>query len=231
MLQSGYMPPEHTGNPPQANPQNAAAEHARVQQLRAHFENRLRIKKSAKTDKEGYIHDIDRDVEALSRELHHVEMEEKRLNDEVRKTSQEIRQETGEKKNLDMGLRETTQSLSRKEDEMRKLDREIEGLKHQIEEKEREKAAIKEETRHLARDKEEFRRGGELGHFTVKGEEGRLHEVQVKLQLLAQERLRKENEFKHKEDMQKEIHREINFMEQEISQLEVELSRLTHPGT
>ena len=94
-----------------------------------------------------------------------------------------------------------------------------------------EKAAIKEDTRHLARDKEEFRRGGELEHFTVKGEEGRLHEVQVKLQLLAQERLRKENEFKHKEDMQKEIHREINFMEQEISQLEVELSRLTHPGT
>lgn len=227
------MPPEQTGNSREAAiraQQQAAADRIHQQQLKEQLENRLRIRKGSKLDKERLIHDIDRDVVSLGSELHHIDMEEKRLSEEVRKMTQEIKQETGEKKNLDMGLRDTSQSLSRKEEEMRRLDREIEGLKHQIEEKQREIAAIKEETRHLARDKEEFRRGGELEHFTVKSEEGRLHEVQVKLQLLTQEKLRKENELKHKEDQQKVIHREINFMDQEISQLEVELQRVRRPG-
>lgn len=210
--------------------QQADADRIHQSQLREQLENRLRIRKGSKLDKERLIHDIDRDVVQLGGQLHHIEMEEKRLSEEVRKMSQEIKQEVGEKKNLDMGLRDTAQSLSRKEEEMRRLDREIETLQRQIEEKKREIAAIKEDTRHLARDKEEFRRSGELEHFTVKSEEGHLHEVQVKLQLLSQDKLRKENELKHKEDQQKVIHREINFMDQEISQLEVELQRVRHPG-
>ncbi len=228
------MPPEQIGNSNEAAiraKQQAAADHIHHQQLRAHLENTLRIRKGTKMDKERLIHEIDREVVALGNELHHIEMEEKRFGEEVRKMTQEIRAETGEKKNLDMGLRDTAQSLSRKEEKMRDLDREIVGLRRQIEEKEREIAAIKEETRHLARDKEEFRRGGELEHFTVKKEEEGLHGVQVKLQLIAQDRLRKENELKHKEDQQRTLHREINFMDQEISVIEVELSRLLHPGS
>ena len=46
--------------------------------------------------------------------------------------------------------------------------------------------------------------------------------------MLVQEKLRKENEFKHKEEMGKTLHRDVNFKQQEISQLEVELSNLGH---
>lgn len=219
------MPPQNS-----VNPQQSAQEHARVQQLRATLENRLRIKKGSKTDKERLIHEIERDTVLLEGQLHHLEMEDKRLGEEVRKMNQEIQHETGTKKNMEMGLRDTTQSLSHKEEEIRRLDKEIEGLHRQIEEKQHEIASIKEDTRHLARDKENFRRGGELEHFTVKNEEGHLHEIQIKLQLLGQDMLRKQNELKHREDQQKTIHREINFMDQEIAQIEAELQHLLRPG-
>lgn len=221
------MPPQNSGT----NSQQSAQEHARVQQLRATLENRLRIKKGTKIDKERLIHDIDRDAVLLEGQLHHLEMEDKRLGDEVRKMNQEIQHEAGAKKNMDMGLRDTTQTLSHKEEEIRRLDKEIDGLKRQIEEKQHEIASIKEDTRHLARDKENFRRGGELEHFTVKNEEGHLHEIQIKLQLLGQDILRKQNELKHREEQQKTIHREINFIDQEISQIEAELQHLLHPGS
>jgi len=218
------MPPQNSG----ANPQQAAADHIHAQQARQQLENKIRIKKGSLLDKQRVVHEIERSTTALQNELHHLEMDEKRLDEEVRKMSHEVKQGGGVEKNLEMGLRDTTQNLRRKEEEVRKHEKDIEQLKQQIVEKEREIAEIKDDTRNLARVKEEFRRGGELEHFTIKGEEGHLHEKEVKLQLLRQEKLRKENELKHNTDQQHTIHREMNFLEQEITALEAEHSHIAH---
>jgi chromosome segregation ATPase len=207
--------------------QQTAADRIHAQQARMQIENKLRVKKGNVLDKERVIHEIEREKRTLNEEVHHLEQETKRFTDEVRKMEQELKQGVGVTKNMEMGLRETSQTLQHKEEEMRRIEREIEQLKQQIIEKERCIAEIKEETRHLARDKEEFRRSGELEHFTSKTEEGHLHEQQIKLQLLTQEKLRKDNELKHNEERERITHREMNFLQQEITQLEAELSHFS----
>ena len=150
------------------------------------------------------------------------------MQNEIRKNDHDLKQGSGVSKNMEMGLRDTTMNLHKKEDETRKLEHEIDQLRAQITEKEKQISEIKGDTRDLARVKEEFRRSGELGHFTLKGEEEHLHEHQLKLRLLSQDKLRKENEFKHKEEMGRTLHREVNFQEQEVTQIQAELSKIFH---
>ena len=211
-----------------SDPKQEAVDRIHHAQAREQLENKIRIKKSEIAIKERRIHDIDRDMRSLLEELHRIGQEEKHLSDEVHKLGDSIKHDVGASKSMEMGLRDTTTNLHRKEDEIRKLEHEIAQFKQQITEKEHAIAEIKGDTRDLARDKEEFRRGGELGHFSIKGEEEHLHERQVKLQLLSGEKLRKENEHKHKEDEQRTLHREISSREQEVMQMETELSQLKH---
>jgi chromosome segregation ATPase len=213
------MPPQSASG--QIDPQ-------RAREQRAQLENRIRIKKGSILDKERLVHEIDRDLRSLQEEVHHLEQDEKRLSDETHKMNQDIQREHTLSRSTDMGLRETTQNLQHKEEEIRRLERDIELLRAQIVEKEQRIHEIKEETRHLARDKEEFRRSGELGHFTAQTEQGHLHDAQLKLQLLTQSLQRKQNEVHHKEEQQRSVRREINFMQQELTQMEAELSHIPH---
>lgn len=219
---------ENPNNSGISNPKQDAADHIHQAQAREQLENKIRIKKSEIVIKERRIHDIDRDLRSLLEELHRIAQEEKHLSDEVHKFGDSIKHDVGASKTIEMGLRDTTTNLHLKEDEIRKLEREIAQFKQQIIEKEHAITEIKGDTRDLARDKEEFRRSSELGHFSIKGEEEHLHERQVKLQLLSGEKLRKENEHKHKEDEQRALHREISSREQEVMQMETNLSQIKH---
>ncbi len=203
-----------------------AAKRMHDQQTKLHLENRLRILKNQVIDKNRILHDIERDTQALDIELHRLEQDDKRLSEEVRRMSLDVRADEGASKQSESGMRETNQALQRKEDDTRKLERDIERLRAQITEKETEIAFVKQEVSKLMKEKEDFRRAHELGHFTMKSENEHVRDRQVRLTLLAQELKRKENEVAHKQQMHQELKRDMSFKEQEIMQVEAELGRM-----
>jgi chromosome segregation ATPase len=226
------MPPYGTPTTNKTSPSShAGGEDARAaqihkDQLRTQIENKLRIKKNEILDKQRVVRDTDRDILTLEGELHHIEQDHKRLSEEMHNLENEVKHGQNISKQEEMSLREADQGLHHSQDETKKLEHEIDLLKQQITEKERKMAEIKESTRHLMKDKEDHRRTGELEHFTVKSESEHLHERAVKLQLLQQDKLRKENELKHKQQQRNDLHRDVNFKEQEVMQLESELGHL-----
>ncbi len=227
MIQFLIMPPyQSSGTHGSSHANGNDADRIHAQQTKTHLENRLRILKNEVLDKGRTLHDIERDVAALEGEVHHVEQEEKRLSEEVRRMSQGVRQDEGASKQSEMGMRDKDQELHRKEDETNKLEREIDALKSQIAEKERMMHEIKQDVSKLMKEKEDFRRAHELGHFTVKSEGEHVHEREVHLTLMGQDKRRKENELQHKQQMHQQLKRDINFKEQEIMQVEAELGRI-----
>ncbi len=222
------MPPDQfaSSHTPPGGGGNADAERMRSQQTKMHLENRLRISKNEVLEKERTLHDIERDTRTIEMDLHRVNEDEKRLSEEVRRMSQTVRSGEGASRQSESGMRETQQELTRKEDETKKLEREIDVLKAQITEKQNAMADIKQGVSKLMREKEDFRRAHELEHFTTKSEGEHVHEREVRLTLLGQDKRRKENELAHKQQMHQQLKRDINFKEQDIAQIEAELGRI-----
>ena len=223
-----HMPPHgYNQTNPIAHPASAdATTRIRQEETNAHFENRLRILKSQVVDKEHALHDTERDMATIESSLHRINLEEQRLEEEVRRMSIGMKTGEGTSKQSEMGMRETNQALQHKEDEMKKLEREIAQLHTQITEKEGAMSFIKQEVSKLMKEKEDFRREHELGHFAMKSEGEHVHERVVHLTLMTQDRKRKENELAHKQQMHQELKRDINFKDQEIKQVEAELGHM-----
>ena len=207
---------------------NPDADRIHNAQLRTNLENRIRIKRGEKLDRERRLREVERDMSALENTLHHMEQDHKHISEELRRMSQEVKQGSNVEKQEQMELRDTTQELRRREDLTRKLEHEIAELKQQIAGKEREIAEVKEETRGLMRVKEDHRRTGELEHFNVKSEGEHLHEREVKLTLLNQDIVRHQNELTHLKQQHQELRRDINMKDQDLIQIEVELQHIPH---
>jgi multidrug resistance efflux pump len=89
---------------------------------------------------------------------------------------------------------------------------------------------IKQDVSKLMKEKEDFRREHELDHFTARTEEGHAHEKGVRVQLLEQEKRRKEAELAHKKQQISEVKRQLIDKEQDIMQLEAQLRHVMSGG-
>ncbi len=207
---------------------NDEAEKIHLRQQREQLQNRVRVKRGELVDREHHLREIERETKDIENTLHHMEQDHKRLTEEQRRMEQEVKQGTSVEKHEQLELRDVTQELRKKEDLTRKLEHDIEQLKQQIAGKEREIAEVKEETRGLMRMKEDHRRTGELEHFSVKSEGEHLHEREVKLTLLNQDIVRRQNELTHLKMRHQELHRDINTKEQDLMQMESQLQQLPH---
>ena len=208
--------------------QNDEAEKIHLRQQREQLQNRVRVKRGELIDRERHLHEIERETKDIENTLQHMEQEHKRLTEEQRRMAEEVKQGSNVEKHEQLGLRDATQELRRREDLTRKLEHDIAELKQQVAGKEREIAEVKEETRGLMRVKEDHRRTGELEHFSVKSEAEHLHEREVKLMLLTQDIVRRQNELAHLKMRHQELHRDINTKEQDLMQIESQLQQLPH---
>ncbi len=207
---------------------NDEAEKIHLRQQKEQLQNRIRIKRGEIVERERRLHEIERETKEVENNLHHMEQDHKRLSEEHRRMSQEVKVGVNVEKHEQLELRDATQELRRREDLTRKLEHEIELLKQQITAKEREIAEVKEETRGLMRVKEDHRRTGELEHFTVKSEGEHLHDREVKLTLLNQDIVRRQNELTHLKTQYQDLHRDINTKDQDLMQMEAQLQQLPH---
>ena len=209
-----------------------SSDQARIERNRekTQMENRIRVMKNEVLEKQRTMHDLERDLRALDMALHHVEEDTARIGEEHRRLVNEAKVIGMEAKQSEAGMREKSQDLVRKQDIIDKLAREIAALRTQITEKEHEITIVKQEVGSLMREKENFRRTNELGYFTAKTEDEHAHEKEVRLQLLGQDKKRKENDIAHKQQLLSEVKRYINNKEQDIMQLEAQLRHLTSGG-
>lgn len=218
--------PSQGGGSPQGR--NDEAEKIHLRQQREQLQNRVRIKRGELVDRERRLHEIERETKDVENTLHHMEQDHRRFSEEHRRMEQEVKQSTSVEKHEELELRDATHELRRREDLTRKLEHDIAELKQQIAGKEHEIAEVKEEARGLMRVKEDHRRTGELEHFSVKSDGEHLHEREVKLTLLNQDIVRRQNELAHLKMQYQELHRDINTKEQDLMQMESQLQQLPH---
>ena len=223
-----YQQPHQGGTTPHQGGGNDEADRIHRAQLKMQLENRVRIKRGEVLDRERRLKEIEREISSLQNILHHLEQDQKRFTEELHHMSDEVKRGTVIERQEQMSLRDTTQELRRRDDQTQKLEHEIEQLKAHVAEKEKEIAEIKEETRGLMRVKEDHRRTGELEHFTVKSEGEHLHERELKLTLLGQDQVRRQNELERLNQQHHDLKHDINMHAQDLAQLESELQKVLH---
>ncbi len=233
-----YMPPDQfsgmshgAGTAGDQATQSRRAEADRADQIhktqtRAHLENRLRIRKLDVNDRGRQVAEIEREITHINDQLHHSEMDIKRVEQEFHSLEILQKKDMGQTRVAEGGMREKEQELRRRGEDTLKLEHEIEVLKKEVEEKERKIAEIKEETRDATKKKEDFRRQYELEHFGAQTEGHHVHDKGLEIQRLRQERERKERELEHKTMELARLRKDIMFKEQEVLEIEGELKRL-----
>lgn len=229
MMGGMYVPGTQQGGiPPMVPRKNDTSDHDREARRRekAQLENRLRVLKIEVGDKQRLMHDHERDIRALSMSLEHVETDIKRVSEEFRRMSNAVQGVARSSRDAELGFREKDKELRNKEDEVHHLERDIHVLKQEIAEKERLIGVVKQEVAKLMKEKEDFRRNAELSHFSAKTETEHAQERSVRLQLLEQEKKRKEAERERKERLHDEIKHLVNQRQQDIMEIEARLRHL-----
>lgn len=196
------------------------------QQVRAHLENQLRVKKLEVTERQHRLLDILRDTTHLEGERHHIQEDIRRIEGEFHRLEADAIKVEKESKEAQVGLREKDSELRWRSDETNKLEREIDHLRQEITEKEKKIHELKEETRAVVRGKEELRRESEMEHFTANTEAGQAHEKSIQLQRFKQELMRKESEISHKNQEHEKVKHDLMFKEQDVATLEAEIRHI-----
>lgn len=224
-----YVPETQQGGiPPMLPRKNDTSDRDREMRRRekAQLENRLRVLKIEVGDKQRILRDYERDIRALSMSLEHVDTDMKRVGEEFRRMSSSVQGVERSTRDASAGLREKDKELQDKQEEVHRLERDIHVLKQEIAEKERLIGVVKQDVSKLMREKEDFRRNAELSHFSAKTEAEHVQERRVRLQLLEQEKKRKETEMARKERLHDETKHLINQRQQDIMEIEARLRHL-----
>lgn len=211
-------------NGAQSNQSDAAARAAH-QQVRAHLENQLRIKKLEIADRNHKIGDIERALLGMDGEVHHIMQDVHRVEGELHQIEIASAKENRESKEVEGSIREKESELHRRSDESMRLEHEIAALRQQITDKERKIHELREETRDLMRGKEEFRREYEIDRSSAISDVNAAHEKNITLQRYKQDLMRKQSEMEHKKQEEAGVKRDLIFKEQDVAQLEAELRR------
>ena len=189
-------------------------------------ENHLRIKKIEVHEAKRHVEDLLRDILRLEGEIHHAEVDERRVNAEAHQLTQVIHKDTDMLKHAETGMHEVESEMRKKDDNIRKVEQEIHALQAQITEKERHIIEIKNDRREFVKQKEEFRREYELEHFTTSKENNHIHDVEGQVGRYKEEVRRKVGEKEHKQQLMAEAKSDVIRKEQELSQVESELARM-----